>query len=127
MLTFLKVALGVYLIAINVFGFTLVLTQKNQKKERATVTVRDSKLVITAVLGGATGIFVSIFVLKYRLQSMLLMVVMPVVIFLNVYMVISFYCGGFLWWTEPEAFLAFRENAIARKITNSLLNFCEFL
>ena len=102
MLIFLKVALGVYLIAINVFGFTLVLTQKNQKEERATVTVRDSKLVMTAVLGGATGIFVSIFVLKYRLQSMLLMVVMPVIIFLNVYMVISFYSGGFLWWPEPE-------------------------
>ncbi len=111
MLIFLKVALGVYLIAVNVFGFTLVLTQKNQKEERAAVTVRDSKLITTAVLGGATGIFVSIFVLKYRLQSMLLMVVMPVIIFLNAYMVISFYSGGFLWWqeAEPNAKLVFTE------------------
>ena len=64
--------------------------------------MRDSKLITTAVLGGATGIFVSIFVLKYRLQSMLLMVAMPVIIFLNAYMVISFYSGGFLWWQEAE-------------------------
>ena len=103
----------VYLVAVNLYGVLMLRFQKKASEDESgeTPKISDAKLFLAAILGGATGIFVSIFVLKYRLQSMLLMVAMPVIIFLNAYMVISFYSGGFLWWqeAEPNAMQVFTE------------------
>lgn len=91
----IKILTAVYILAINVYAFILIKIQKQQDDECSDNKVRDSKLLITALLGGATGIFVSVFVFKHRLNSMFIMVIMPVLIVLNAYTVYAFVTGGF--------------------------------
>ena len=86
MLVFIKVLLAVYAIAINVYSFVILKSQKDSFEEgECENAVRDGKLFISALLGGATGIYIGMFALKYRLKSMFLMVLMPVLIVVNVY------------------------------------------
>ncbi len=84
----------VYVIAINVYAFLLVKFQKKQEDECGKEKVRDSKLLITALLGGALGIFVSVFILNYRKHSMFIMVIMPVIAVLNGYIIYLFFTSG---------------------------------
>ena len=57
--------------------------------------VHDGKLFIVAILGGGLGIYASMFALKYRLKSMFLMVLMPVIIVLNCYLFFLAITGDF--------------------------------
>ena len=73
---------------------------KFQKKAREdgdeeNIGISDTKLIFTGLLGGALGIFVFMFILKYRLKSIVMMVLMPLFISLNAYFVFSAINGGF--------------------------------
>ena len=46
MLIFLRIVLITYVIAINVYSYMLVLTQKKQMEERLKSSVKDAKLFI---------------------------------------------------------------------------------
>lgn len=84
----IKVLIGVYFIAMNVYSFLLLKSQRDSYDEgECENAVHDGKLFIAAILGGATGIFAGIFALKYRMRSMFLMVLMPVIIVINWYLV----------------------------------------
>ncbi len=87
--TFLYVLIGVYLIAINFYGVIMLNFQKKAREDgdEENVSIGDSKLLLSGILGGATGIFVFMFIFKYRLKSMLLMVIMPVLIAINGYVI----------------------------------------
>ena len=92
------VILGVYLLAINFYGVRMLKLQKKARTVDAdeddlgpTQDVRDFRLLIVGILGGALGLFVFSFVFKYRLRSMFLMVLMPVLIAVNVYFVITLF------------------------------------
>ena len=95
---FFYIILGVYLLSINFYG---VMMLKIQKKARTvddseddlgpTQDVRDFRLFLVGLLGGALGIFVFSFIFNYRLKSMFLMVLMPVIIAINVYCIVSFF------------------------------------
>ena len=87
----------VYIIAINLYG---VLMLRFQKKARAdgdeeNIAISDTKLLLAGLLGGATGIFIFMFIFKYRLKSLFMMVLMPVFIAINVYVLFLILNGGF--------------------------------
>ena len=73
--------------------------QNNVKKP----TVSDGKLFVAGALGGATGVYVAMFVFKYRLTSLFLMVVMPVLITLNIYILIFGFYNDF-WLIDNELY-----------------------
>ena len=84
MLTFIKILVAVYIVAINVYSFLLMYIQKKQSQED-TATVKDSRITIAALLGGALGVYISTFILRYRRESMFLMVVMPLIAVANAF------------------------------------------
>lgn len=87
----------VYVIAINLYGALMLGYQKQAREDGddENVSIGDSKLFIAGILGGATAIYVSMFIRKYRLKSIFMMVVMPILIVINVYFAIMFFTSGF--------------------------------
>lgn len=88
---------AVYLIAINVYGVLILKFQKQAREEgdEESIAIGDGKLFLTSFLGGALGIYASMFIFKYRLKSLFLMVMMPVLIALNVYAVVLLFTTNF--------------------------------
>jgi uncharacterized membrane protein YsdA (DUF1294 family) len=73
---------------------------KLQKKQREmgdeeNIAIADSKLLLTAFLGGGLGIYIFMFILKYRLKSLVMMVLIPVFIAVNIYFLINLLTGGY--------------------------------
>lgn len=85
----------VYVIAINVYAFLLLKTQKKERVSNEPNTVSDGKIFMTALLGGALTIYVSMFLLKYRTKNLFFMVIMPLIITINVYICIVLFTNDF--------------------------------
>ena len=86
---------SVYVIAINVYSFMLLNSQKKSEENGECSRVRDGNLFITAILGGALGIYLAMFILKFRTKSLFLMVFMPVIATLNAFILIYGFLNGF--------------------------------
>lgn len=85
-MTFLYVMLAVYILAVNFSAFFLVKRQYAEWESGDTAyTKSDGKLILAALLGGATAIYVTMFLLRYRLSNLLLMILMPMLAVLNFY------------------------------------------
>ena len=93
---FFYILLIVYIIAINLYGILMLNFQKRAREEgdEENIGVSDTKLILAGLLGGATGIFVFMFILKYRLKSLVMMIIMPLLIALNIYALINIFNGG---------------------------------
>ena len=103
MLIFTRIVVGVYLVAINVYSFMLLRAQKTSEDECGDKPkVRDGSLFITAVLGGALGIYIAMFVFKFRLRSLFLMVFMPVLTVATAYIVCVAFMNDF-WFIRTYA------------------------
>ena len=63
-------------------------TQKLELSKTNQTTVKDSKLLLVGVMGGALGIFISTFILCYRRDSMFIMIIMPLLITITVYFIV---------------------------------------
>lgn len=85
-MVFLYILLAVYILAINFYSFRLIKTQQEAWDGGEKLWKNDGKLILAALLGGATAIYISMFVLRFRLSNLLLMVLMPLAA------VINFYC-----------------------------------
>ncbi len=98
MIILIRILLAVYLVAINFYSFMLVRSQKIQKSEAGESKVKDSKLFFVGAIGGALGIFLSPFILSYRKDSLLLMVVMPLLIAVTTYFLVLGFFTDFNFW-----------------------------
>lgn len=95
MLTVFYILFIVYLLAVNVFGVINLNFQKRAREEYdEDLKVSDIKLILTAVLGGALGIYVFMYIFKYRLKSFVFMVLMPLIVALHVYFSVMLFSRG---------------------------------
>ena len=104
----------VYISSLNLFSFFLLYTQKKTRQKQQdrqnsleqteiqdfetkkknkdgdidSKIITDSKLIVTALMGGAAGIYIAMFLFKYRLRNVLFMVFIPMIIVFNIYMII---------------------------------------
>ena len=83
-----------YLAAINFYGILLLFFQKKAEEDCDEYKkIGDMQLLFTGILGGAAGIFTFMFIFRYRLKNMPLMVLLPVFTALTVYVAVIFFSG----------------------------------
>lgn len=91
----LYIIFAVYILAVNVFAVILVKSQRDECIDDGGKAANgDGKLILTAILGGAIAIYVSMFIMRYRLKNLVLMILMPVIAVINVYLVIVAFRSG---------------------------------
>lgn len=89
----------VYILAVNFYAIILLKSQKDEyADDESKMKSGDGKLIITAILGGAISIYISMFIMRYRLKNLLLMILMPVIGVLNVYFCIVAFRSGFTFF-----------------------------
>lgn len=79
----------VYIFAVNFYAFRLLKTQRDAWED-GEPPKGDGKLLLAAVMGGAIAVYVTMFVLKFRLSNLTFMILMPLIGVFNVY---CFYLG----------------------------------
>ena len=90
----LYILFSVYILAINFYAVMLLKSQRDEYGEDDK-KAGDGKLILTAILGGAIAIYVSMFIMRYRLKNLLFMILMPVIGVLNVYFFYLAFRSGF--------------------------------
>lgn len=89
-MTFLYVLFTVYILAINFYSFRLIKTQC-EDWESGIENKQDGKIILAAILGGAATIYTTMFILRFRLNNLMLMIVLPILAVINIYFFIIGY------------------------------------
>lgn len=76
---------AVYIIAVNFYSVMLLKTQRDEYSDGDKKGAGDGKLILAAILGGALSIYISMFIMRYRLNNLLFMILMPVIAVINIY------------------------------------------
>lgn len=95
MVILFRILLAVYITSINLFSFLLVKTQKQQAMEKREYIISDGKILFTGALGGGLGAYLALFILKYKRDSIALMVLLPIFIALTIYLIVTSTIIGF--------------------------------
>lgn len=90
----LYILFAVYILAINFYSVMLLKAQRDEYGESDKKS-GDGKIILAALLGGALSIYVSMFIMRYRLKNILFMILMPVISVLNVYFFYLAFRSGF--------------------------------
>ncbi len=91
----LYIVFGTYLIAVNVYSVMLLLSIRNEAlMDEDKLNSGDGKLLLSAILGGAIGIYVTMFITKFKLKNMLLMILLPVIAVINVWFCVAAFRSG---------------------------------
>lgn len=91
----LYIVFGTYLVAVNVYSVMLLLSIRNETlMDEDKLNSGDGKLLLSAILGGAIGIYVTMFITKFKLKNMLLMILLPVIAVLNVWFCVAAFRSG---------------------------------
>lgn len=88
----------VYILAINFYSVMLIKAQRDEYGDSQSPKTGDGKLILAAILGGAIALYVSMFIMKYRIKNLLLMVILPVIGVLNVYFFFTAFRSGFTFF-----------------------------
>lgn len=83
-MVFLYILLTVYIIAVNFYGYRF-LKQQRDNIDEGNCPGGDGKLYLTAFIGGAPGEFLGMFIMRYRLTSLALMIFLPLLSVFNFY------------------------------------------
>ncbi len=83
-MTFLYILLTVYILAVNFYGYRFVRAQRDGT-DAGEPPAGDGKLFLAAFFGGAIAIYASLFAMRYRLSSFILMIGLPLLSVLNLY------------------------------------------
>lgn len=95
----LYILFTVYILAVNFYAVLLVKAQRDEScGDEAKMNAGDGKLLLAAILGGAIAVYVTMFILKYRLKNILLMIILPIIGVLNVYIFVIAYRSGFTFF-----------------------------
>ena len=89
----LTALLLVYIFAVNFYAFWMMKSLKSADEDKQQEA--DKKLAVTAALGGAITIYVCMFVFKYRLNSMFLMLLTPLLGAINLWLWVVAIGSGF--------------------------------
>lgn len=90
----LYVIFSVYILAVNFYSVMLLKSQRDEYGDGESPK-GDGKLILAAILGGAVALYVSMFIMRYRLKNLLLMILLPVLGVLNIYFFILAFRSGF--------------------------------
>ena len=86
----------VYILAVNFYSVMLLRAQRDENGDTGgKASTGDGKIILAALLGGAISIYVSMFIMKYRLKNLLFMILMPVIAVLNVWLCVMAFKSGF--------------------------------
>ena len=92
----LYIIFATYIAAVNVYSVMLLLSQRNDYlSDESKLNTGDGKLLLSAILGGAIGIYVTMFITRFKLKNMLLMITLPVIGVLNVWFFVLAFRSGF--------------------------------
>lgn len=90
----LYIIFTVYIFAVNFYAVMLIRAQRDEYGESDEKPTGDGKLILTAILGGAIALYVSMFIMRYRLKNLMLMILLPVIGVLNIYFFYLAYSSG---------------------------------
>ncbi len=95
----LYILFSAYLIAINFYSFWLVKTAADDSPTQEKPSRSgDGRLFLAGALGGAIAVYASMFVFKYKLKNIFLMVFMPVLAVLNIWFAVLAFRSGFTFF-----------------------------
>lgn len=87
-----------YIVAVNFYAFWLVKTMNEESLNGEANRSSDGRLFLTGLLGGAITAYVCMFIFKYRLKSLFLMIVMPLLAVFNLYLFSLLFRSGRMYF-----------------------------